>query len=56
MSNLTRFDRDGIEIIIDLNTGESFASISGYARMSGKAMSTISERASTTSDFKNYFG
>jgi len=44
MTSLQRYDRDGIEIIINLETGESFASISGYARMSGKAQSTISER------------
>lgn len=44
MSSLTRFDNDGIEIIIETATGESFASVKGYARMSGKAQSTISER------------
>lgn len=44
MSSLTRFDRDGIELIIDTITGESFASVSGYARMASKAKSTISER------------
>lgn len=35
---------DGIEILIDTSTGESFCSVRGYARMSGKAVSTISER------------
>jgi hypothetical protein len=45
MANLQRYDNEGIELIIDLETGESFASISGYARMAGKAQSTISERA-----------
>lgn len=44
MSNLTAFNQDGIEIYIDNNTGESFASISGYARMSGIDKSTISKR------------
>ena len=44
---LQRFDKDGIELIIDTQTGESFASISGYARMSGKAQSTISGRLAT---------
>jgi hypothetical protein len=39
-----RFDKDGIELIIDTVTGESFASINGYARMSGKDASTISRR------------
>ena len=45
--SLQRFDKDGIELIIDTQTGESFASISGYARMSGKAQSTISGRLGT---------
>ena len=43
-SSLQRFDHDGIELIIDTQTGKSFASISGYARMSGKIPSTISRR------------
>jgi hypothetical protein len=41
---LQRFDHDGIELIINTETGESFASIKGYARMSGKIPSTISRR------------
>lgn len=45
--SLQRFDKDGIELIIDTQTSESFASISGYARMSGKAQSTISGRLAT---------
>lgn len=44
MSNLTRFDNNGIELIINTSTGEVFASIKGYARMSGKDKSTISRR------------
>ena len=44
MNNLTRFDNDGIEFLIDTATGETFASVSGYARMSGKDPSTISRR------------
>ena len=44
VSSLQRFDHDGIELIIDTETGESFTSISGYARMSGKIPSTISRR------------
>ena len=43
-SSLQRFDHDGIELIINTETGESFASISGYARMAGKIPSTISRR------------
>ena len=46
-SSLQRFDQDGIELIINTETGESFASISGYARMTGKAQSTISGRLAT---------
>jgi hypothetical protein len=44
VSNLQGFNNDGIEIYIDTKTGESFASVSGYARMANKAQSTISER------------
>ena len=39
-----RFDRDGIELIIDTATGESFASVKGYARMSGLSHQAISKR------------
>lgn len=39
-----RFDKDGIELVIDTYTGESFATVSGYSRMAGKAKSTVSER------------
>ena len=43
--NLTRFEtKDGIELIIDTRTGESFATQRGYARMSGRDASTISRR------------
>lgn len=41
---LQRFDHDGIELIINTETGESFATVRGYARMSGKIPSTISRR------------
>jgi hypothetical protein len=41
---LQRFDHDGIELIIDTQTGESFASIKGYARMSGKSHNAITMR------------
>lgn len=44
MSNLTTFNQDGIEIYIDNTTGESFASISGYSRMSGVSKSTVHNR------------
>lgn len=47
MSNLTAFNQDGIEIYIDNTTGESFASISGYARMSGLTRQAISKRVNS---------
>ncbi|BBG58009.1 hypothetical protein [uncultured phage] len=43
-SSLQRFDHDGIELIIDTQTGESFATVRGYARMSGKTHTTILRR------------
>ena len=44
-NNIVRFNgQNGVEILIDTVTGESFASVKGYSRMSGKALSTISER------------
>lgn len=43
-SSLQRFDHDGIELIIDIQTGESFATVRGYARMSGKTHTTILRR------------
>lgn len=45
MSNLSVFKSDDLEIIINTQTGESFCSVNGYARMSGKSKSTISDRA-----------
>lgn len=43
--NLTRFETaDGVELVIDTQTGESFATQRGYARMSGRDPSTISRR------------
>lgn len=44
MSTLSVFKSDDLEIIINTQTGESFCSVNGYARMSGKAKSTISGR------------
>ena len=45
-NDLQRFDKDGIELVINTRTGEAFATQSGYARMSGKDQSTISRRCS----------
>ena len=44
MSTLTRFDQDGLELVIDTTTGESFATISGYARMAGVTKQAVSKR------------
>jgi len=44
---LTRYHQDSeLDILVDQNTGKSYCSIKGYARLSGKAKSTISERVS----------
>lgn len=43
-SSLARFDHDGIELIIDTKTGESFATQRGYARMSNKTQVAIFKR------------
>ena len=48
MANLARYDKDGIELIIDTQTGESFASQSGYARMAGVSKQAISNRYNGT--------
>lgn len=44
MSNLTRFENDGVELVIDTETGEAFATQSGYARMSGLTVRGIGKR------------
>lgn len=45
MSSLARFDTEsGIELVINTDTGEAFASQAGYARMSGVSKQTISKR------------
>jgi phage antirepressor YoqD-like protein len=44
MSILQRYDNDGIELIINTQTGESFASQAGYARMSGVDYGTVRKR------------
>ena len=44
LTNFEQFEKDGIELIIDTATGESFASERGYARMSGKSQSTVNSR------------
>ena len=41
MTNLTRFDNDGIEVFINTDTGESFASLNGAARMADEHPETI---------------
>lgn len=44
MNNLTRFENDGIELIIDTQTGEAFATQSGYSRMSGLTVRGVGKR------------
>jgi hypothetical protein len=44
--NLERFDRNGIELVIDRKTGEAWATLGGYARMSGVAKNTLANRLS----------
>lgn len=45
--NLQRFDRDGIELVIDTRTGEAFATQGGYARMSKLSQQAINKRCKT---------
>ena len=48
---LTTFKNDtGLEILINTETGESFASQRGYARLAGKPQSTINSRVSRMSE------
>ena len=47
LANFERFDKDGVELIIDTATGESFASVNGYARMSGVSKQAVSRRLKT---------
>lgn len=42
--NLKRFDRDEIELVINTQTGESFATAKGYSRMSKVEYDTIKKR------------
>jgi len=44
MNSLARFDNNGIELIINTSTGESFATAKGYSRMTGKDYDTIKKR------------
>ena len=41
MSSLTRFDKDGLELIVDTSTGEVFASQSAMSRMVGVSETSI---------------
>lgn len=51
--NLARFEtEDGVELVIDTQTGETFATQRGYARMSGRDPSTISRRCAKLDDSK----
>ena len=46
-NDLQRFDKDGIELVINTRTGEAFATQSGYARMSGLSQQAINKRCNT---------
>jgi phage antirepressor YoqD-like protein len=50
LAKYERFDKDGIELVIDCNTGETFSTERGYARMSGKPYSTINSRITRMSE------
>ncbi len=41
MSNLTNYNKDGLELVIDTQTGEAFATIRATARMVDKGESTL---------------
>ena len=43
--NLTRFDNDGIELIIDTQTGEAFSTQAGYTRMSELSQQAVNKRS-----------
>ena len=45
MTRLTRFEQDGIETVIDTDTGEAFITIRGYAKLSGKPERTVRSRS-----------
>lgn len=47
MSNLVRYDSNGIELVINQETGAAYATQSGYARMSGKTQQAINKRCRT---------
>lgn len=49
-NQLTTFNNDGIEIIINTLTGESFCSIKGYARLSGITPGGVSKRVKLIGD------
>jgi hypothetical protein len=49
MNNLTRYEtEDGIELVIDQQTGEAYATQAGYARMSGLSQQAINKRTQQT--------
>jgi hypothetical protein len=42
--SLSVFNNDGLELVVNTDTNEAFATVSGYARMSGISKSAISRR------------
>lgn len=53
--NLQKYQNNGLELIIDTETGESFASQNAYARMAKKAKSTISDRVNKLEGVRSDF-
>jgi hypothetical protein len=47
MTNLTRYEsNDGVELVINTQTNEAFATVMGYSRMSGISKQAVSKRLS----------
>lgn len=46
MTSLTRYDSNGIELVINTQTGEAFATLAGYSRMANLAKNALANRLS----------
>lgn len=44
MAKLTVFENEGIEFVIDIETGEAFVTQLAYARISGARLATVTKR------------
>jgi len=56
MTNLIAFNQDDTELYIDTDSGASYASISGYARMSGMSESGIRYRVNKVLSVRSFDG